>query len=80
MILPLRSALVRPHLEGWVQFWAPLYKKGTELQAQVQQRATKVTKGLERLSCEVWERLGLFSQKKRSLRRELISVYKYLKG
>ena len=68
VILPLYTALVRPHLEYYVQFPS---SRNRDLLERIQWRATKMIKGLEYLLHERRLRgLRLFNLEKNRLRRE----------
>ena len=51
-IVPLCSALARPHLEHCIQAWRTQCRKDAELWQCVQGRTVKMIRDLEQFSCE----------------------------
>ena len=71
LIIPLYKAIVRPHLEYYIQAWRPYHKKdNNHMLLCIQRRATKIIPELRDLSYE--ERLkecGLITVETRRLTR-----------
>ena len=66
------TALVRPYLEHYAQFWAPQFRKDVELLERVQWKTTEMMRGLQCLSYEERLRdLGLFCLEKTERRSHL---------
>ena len=69
LIIPLYKAIVRPHLEYYIQAWNPHLRKDVDMLDKIQRRATKLIPELRDLTYE--ERLkecGLTTLETRILR------------
>ena len=65
VIVPLCSALIRPHLEYGIQAWGPQHRKDVELLDWDQRRSMMMLRGLQHLTYEDRLReMGLFSLEK----------------
>lgn len=79
MIIPLHSALVRPHLEKCSAF-IPKFTRHMKKIERVQWRATKIVTELENLTYkEILVELSLFCLEDRGFRGKLITFHQYIK-
>ena len=80
LIVPLYKAIVRPHLEYYIQAWSPYLRKDIMLE-KIQRRATKLIPGLRDLSYEEQlKECRLTTLETRRLSGDQIEVFKILKG
>ena len=77
----LFTTYVRPHLEYNIQAVGPYMRQNFEALEKVQQRATKLVRGIQHLSYqERLRKLGLMSIEDRLSRGDMIETYKILTG
>jgi len=77
----LFNGYVRPHLEYCVQVWSPYLIKNIQYLEKVQERATKLVRGMKNLSHgEKLNKLKLYSLERWRLHGDLIEMYKILTG
>ena len=79
LIIPLYKAIVKPHLEYYIQAWRPCCKKDIYTLERIQRRATKIIQELRDLGYE--ERLkqcGLTTLETRRLTGDQTEVFKIL--
>jgi len=75
----LYKAMVRPHIEYANCVWSPFKLTDIKAVEKVQMRATKLVIGVKSLPyCERLQKLKLLTLKYRSLRGDMIEVYKIL--
>ena len=81
VISKLFRSYVRPHLEYCVDFRSPINVKDTDMLEGVQRRTTKMIPSLRNFSYEErLKRLGMFSQRRRRYRCDMIEVFKIIYG
>eukprot|EP00061_Rhincodon_typus_P000771 g12692.t1 len=81
VLLRLYKPLVRPHLEYYVQFWAPYVRKDVLALEQVQRMFTRMVPGIESLSYEERLRtLGLYTLEFKRMSGDLIETFSMLNG
>ncbi|XP_051873382.1 RNA-directed DNA polymerase from mobile element jockey isoform X2 [Pristis pectinata] len=81
VLMRLYAALVRPHLEYCVQFWAPHLRKDVLTLERVQRRFTRMIPGMKGLKYdERLSALGLYSLEYRRMRGDLVATFKMLTG
>ena len=77
----LYNAYIRPHLEYCVQAWSPFLQKDISCLERVQRKATKLVKGLNKVTYEErLKMLNLFPLSYRRFRGDMIEVFKILNG